>query len=94
MVTHNDIQFSPAGWVSTAEGQCGMLAQAEAGLWGHEYVRSLSGEIGEEYHARREAEELVEDLLELVSQIVPYHMSHNAGGQSSLMQQHNKKLTA
>ena len=57
----------------------GWLVQGEVGLWGHEYVRSLSGEIGEEYHTRREAEEPVEDLLELVSQIVPYHMSHNAG---------------
>lgn len=60
-------------------------AQGEVGLWGHEYVRSLSGEIGEEYHARREAEEPVEDLLELVSQIVPYHMSHNAGATHFLM---------
>lgn len=50
------------------------------GSWGHEYVRSLSGEIGEEYQARREQEASVDDLLELVSQIVPYHMSHNAGG--------------
>lgn len=42
-------------------------------------MRGLSGEIGEEYHARQAAEEPVEDLLELVSLIVPYHMSHNAG---------------
>ena len=47
--------------------------------WGHEYIRSLSGEIGEEYHARREKGEEVDDLLGLVAQIVPFHMTHNAG---------------
>lgn len=54
-------------------------AQDEVGSWGHEYVRSLSGEIGQEYNSRREKEEPVEDLLELVAKILPYHMSHNAG---------------
>ena len=49
------------------------------GSWGHEYVRNIAGEIGQEYAARREAEKPVDDLLELVAQIVPYHMSHNAG---------------
>jgi hypothetical protein len=29
--------------------------------------------------ARHEAEQSVEDLLALVKQIVPYHMTHNAG---------------
>ncbi len=53
------------------------------GSWGHEYVRGLSGEMGEEYHARQAAEEPLDDLLELVSLIVPYHMSHNAGARSS-----------
>ena len=47
--------------------------------WGHEYIRSLSGEIGDEYHARREKDESVQDLLDLVAQIVPFHMTHNAG---------------
>ena len=47
--------------------------------WGHEYIRSLSGEIGEEYHARREKGQDVDDLLGLVAQIVPFHMTHNAG---------------
>lgn len=55
--------------------------QEEAGTWGHEYVRSLSGEIGQEYNSRREKDEPVEDLLELVAKILPYHMSHNAGRQ-------------
>ena len=56
-----------------------VATQAEVGSWGHEYVRNIAGEIGQEYAARREAEKPVDDLLELVAQIVPYHMSHNAG---------------
>lgn len=43
--------------------------------WGHEYVRSLSGEISEEYNHRSvdlsiEEESEVEDLLDLVNDIV------------------------
>ncbi|KAK9842343.1 hypothetical protein WJX81_007723 [Elliptochloris bilobata] len=53
-------------------------SKVEVGLWGHEYVRNIAGEIGQEYAARCEAEKPVDDLLELVVQIVPYHMSHNA----------------
>jgi len=53
--------------------------QDDVAIWGHEYIRSLSGEIGEEYHARREKDDSVEDLLGLVAQIVPFHMTHNAG---------------
>jgi RPN1 N-terminal domain len=53
--------------------------QDEVGAWGHEYVRNLAGEIGQEYQARREAEVAVQDLLDLVAEIVPYHMTHNAG---------------
>lgn len=53
--------------------------QGKIELWGHEYLRNLAGEIGDEYNVRREQEQSVEDLLELVSQIVPYHMAHNSG---------------
>lgn len=48
--------------------------------WGHEYMRHLAGEIAEEYKVRHEKEQPVDDLLHLVRQIVPYHMTHNAGG--------------
>ena len=48
--------------------------------WGNEYVRNLAAEIGAEFHHRQEAEEDTQQLLDLVTQIVPYHMSHNAGG--------------
>jgi 26S proteasome regulatory subunit N1 len=51
--------------------------------WGHEYVRSLAGEISEEYNQRvMEApvddEADVDDLMTLVDDIVPFQMAHNA----------------
>lgn len=53
---------------------------AELGTWGHEYIRHLAGEIAEEFKVRRAADEAasVDDLMALVRQIVPYHMTHNA----------------
>ncbi len=39
-----------------------------------------AGEIGEEYEERRGADRPVDDLMALVDQIVPYDMTHNAGG--------------
>ncbi|KAG2494897.1 hypothetical protein HYH03_006832 [Edaphochlamys debaryana] len=52
----------------------------ELGIWGHEYIRHLSGEIAEEFRVRRDADPAanVDDLMALVRQIVPYHMTHNA----------------
>ena len=55
----------------------------EISAWGHEYVRSLSGEISEEYNRRlvegtSENEPDMEDLMALVDDIVPFQMQHNA----------------
>lgn len=55
----------------------------EISSWGHEYVRSLSGEISEEYNRRlvegvQEDEPNMEDLMALVDDIVPFQMQHNA----------------
>ena len=60
----------------------------EVGFWGHEYARNLASEIGIEYHRRADLEEgeegvtakdkEVDDLMKLVKDIVPFHMSHNA----------------
>jgi 26S proteasome regulatory subunit N1 len=51
-------------------------------LWGHEYVRALSGEIAAEYAARyehsAEEEPFIDDLLVLIEDIVPFQMTHNA----------------
>eukprot|EP00697_Spironema_sp_BW2_P017140 gnl/Spiro4/8705_TR4554_c0_g1_i1.p1 gnl/Spiro4/8705_TR4554_c0_g1~~gnl/Spiro4/8705_TR4554_c0_g1_i1.p1 ORF type:complete len:891 (+),score=267.11 gnl/Spiro4/8705_TR4554_c0_g1_i1:27-2675(+) len=52
--------------------------------WGHEYVRNLIGELGREYHRRVAAAEekseqpAVADLMDLVTQIIPFNMRHNA----------------
>ena len=54
------------------------------GAWGHEFVRSLAGEIGQEYNARVIAgsdpddDAQFADLLSMVDVIVPFHVSHNA----------------
>eukprot|EP00118_Oscarella_pearsei_P002780 m.11543 g.11543 ORF g.11543 m.11543 type:complete len:911 (+) comp23495_c0_seq1:476-3208(+) len=56
--------------------------------WGHEYVRHLAGEIGQEYTERFTSEEdsmedmtdssRVDELILLVKEIIPYNMAHNA----------------
>jgi 26S proteasome regulatory subunit N1 len=52
---------------------------SDLATWGHEYMRHLAGEIAEEYKARTERSADVAELIGLVDQIVPYHMTHNAG---------------
>ncbi|EOX99514.1 26S proteasome regulatory subunit S2 1A isoform 6 [Theobroma cacao] len=53
-------------------------SEGDIGLWGHEYVRNLAGEIAQEYMKRQSEEAPIEDLMELVQQIVAFHMKHNA----------------
>ena len=54
------------------------------GSWGHEFVRSLAGEIGQEYNQRvidgadPDSDDAFEDLLKMVNVIVPFHLTHNA----------------
>jgi 26S proteasome regulatory subunit N1 len=54
------------------------------GGWGHEYVRSLAGELGQEYGARvldgadPENASAFADLLDFVHIVVPFHLTHNA----------------
>eukprot|EP00250_Pteridium_aquilinum_P033849 c6479_g1_i1 orf=630-3299(-) len=50
----------------------------DIGSWGHEYVRNLAGEIGVEFQNRQMEDKPVDDLMELVKQIVPFHVKHNA----------------
>ncbi|GMY10202.1 26S proteasome non-ATPase regulatory subunit 2 homolog A [Fagus crenata] len=50
----------------------------DIGSWGHEYVRNLAGEISQEYAKRQSEEVPIDDLMELVQQIVAFHMKHNA----------------
>ncbi|KAL3922476.1 MAG: hypothetical protein SGILL_002184 [Bacillariaceae sp.] len=60
------------------------FAEDNLGSWGHEFVRSLAGEIGQEYNQRvidgadPDKEEPFEDLLKFVRVIVPFHLTHNA----------------
>ncbi|WFD33153.1 proteasome regulatory particle base subunit [Malassezia sp. CBS 17886] len=48
------------------------------GHWGHEYVRHLCTELGEEYNARTEKEEDTAELLELALLVAQFSLSHNA----------------
>lgn len=53
-------------------------SEGDIGSWGHEYVRNLAGEIAQEYTKRQNEEDSIEDLMDLVQQIVAFHMKHNA----------------
>lgn len=61
-----------------------LLDDDNLGSWGHEFVRSLAGEIGQEYGARvlkgadPELDEPFADILTMVHSIVPFHITHNA----------------
>lgn len=52
--------------------------------WGHEYVRSLAGEVAEEYNQRvidadaTDDDAVVDDLFLLVDDMLPFQMKHNA----------------
>jgi len=46
--------------------------------WGHEYIRNISGDIAAEYRERSEKGTDVKDLIDLVDEIVPFNMKHNA----------------
>ena len=46
--------------------------------WGHEYVRHLALEIGQDYQRRMTDDEDAQDLVELARTLVPYFLSHNA----------------
>lgn len=57
----------------------------DPGLWGHEYMRHLSAEIGEEYNATNgkddtsaEKDKKHQELLDLALLIVPFSLKHNA----------------
>ncbi|SCV69211.1 BQ2448_2231 [Microbotryum intermedium] len=55
-------------------------SQEDPGLWGHEYVRHLAAELGEEYLARQNDDSLTEstdELLQLGLRLVPFLLTHN-----------------
>jgi hypothetical protein len=59
-------------------------AETNLGDWGHEFVRSLTGEIGQEYNQRvidgadPDTDEPFQDILQMVHVIAPFHVTHNA----------------
>ena len=56
-----------------------LLAPSEdLGAWGHEYVRHLALEIGQDYQRRMTDDEDAQDLIKLSDTLVPYFLSHNA----------------
>ncbi|KAM0716853.1 hypothetical protein Q7P37_006705 [Cladosporium fusiforme] len=50
----------------------------DIGSWGHEYMRHLALEIGEEYQKRMEDDKDIDDLTDLTRTLVPFFLSHNA----------------
>ena len=56
-----------------------LLAPSEdLGSWGHEYVRHLALEIGQDYQRKMAEDEDAQDLHDLSKTLVPYFLSHNA----------------
>jgi 26S proteasome regulatory subunit N1 len=56
-----------------------LLSQSDdLGSWGHEYIRHLALELGQEYQNRQTDEKEVQDLVDLALSLVPYFLSHNA----------------
>ena len=55
-----------------------LAPSTEIGSWGHEYVRHLALEIGQEYQKRLGDEKPFQDLIDLALSIVPFCLSHNA----------------
>jgi len=50
----------------------------DLGSWGHEYMRHLALEIGEEYQSRLDDDKSAEDLTDLARALVPFFLKHNA----------------
>lgn len=53
-------------------------SEEDPGLWGHEYVRHLAAELGEEYTQYRQEERAVDELVALGLRLVPFLLTHNA----------------
>ncbi|KAK3131195.1 hypothetical protein QOZ80_6BG0503310 [Eleusine coracana subsp. coracana] len=56
-----------------------MGSEGDIGSWGHEYVRNLAGEIAQEFQRLQDDDvPMDKSLMELVQQIISFHMKHNA----------------
>ena len=45
--------------------------------WGHEYLRCLAGQIGQEFESRMEKQQSVDEINQMVDQIIPEFINHN-----------------
>ncbi|KAJ0970735.1 hypothetical protein J5N97_018694 [Dioscorea zingiberensis] len=74
--------YSVLALTMSAEGERESLkyrllgSEGDIGSWGHEYVRNLAGEIYLRVH--KYEDKPLDTLMELVQQIVAFHMKHNA----------------
>ncbi|KAL8888823.1 MAG: hypothetical protein Q9215_003814 [Flavoplaca cf. flavocitrina] len=50
----------------------------DLGSWGHEYIRHLALEIGQDYNRRTMDDEDTQELVDLARTLVPHFLSHNA----------------
>jgi 26S proteasome regulatory subunit N1 len=50
----------------------------DLGSWGHEYMRHLALEIGQEYEKRLDEDADTDDLVALAHELVPFFLKHNA----------------
>lgn len=56
-----------------------LLAPSEdLGSWGHEYMRHLALEIGQDYQNRLNDDKVFEELTDLALKLVPFFLAHNA----------------
>lgn len=50
----------------------------DLGSWGHEYIRHLALEIGQDYNRKTIEDEDTEELVNLARTLIPHFLSHNA----------------
>ncbi|KAI9713224.1 MAG: proteasome regulatory particle base subunit [Bogoriella megaspora] len=50
----------------------------DLGSWGHEYIRHLALEIGQEYNKRLDDDKDAEDIKDLALTLIPFFLGHNA----------------
>lgn len=50
----------------------------DLGSWGHEYIRHLALEIGQDYNRKTMEDEDTQELIDLARTLVPHFLSHNA----------------
>ena len=56
---------------------CLLGTRRELVSWGHEYLRCLAGQIGQEFETKMEKNEPVDQINQLVDQIIPEFINHN-----------------